>query len=140
METNIKDIKFGPEHVGLEVTNYVHGKAVILNVNPHGGEFAVTWTGGGGSGGTTDVHGKYKGARVLFIGHNVKITVEEEELPEGLICPVCGVEHEVCTTLEGRHSHFACPERCPFKKSYFNNNTAARSAMKNLINAMGGKS
>ena len=74
--------------------------------------------------------------RTLYFGHNIKVEVTGEEIPEQkLICPVCGVEHDTCASQCG-WIITGTNEDCPFHLMRVVRNTYLADMMKNLIKAM----
>jgi len=74
----------------------------------------------------------------LYLSQN-KGEVTGEEVPEPkLICPVCGVEHEIIE-LEGCREvyyEFVNDKKCPLFYAQFGEDESAESTMKALIKAM----
>lgn len=142
-ETGIKKVVFWPQHIGQNVTYVTRcdglQKGVITGFKEtesypvevqldNGDHLTFTKKGLLHNG---DIH------RSLFVGHNVKITVEEEELPEVLLCPVCGVEHTPeQDTRDELWSFEDAYKKCPFFYAEFNGKDHAITAMRNLIKAM----
>ena len=88
----LPEIKITNDHIGVKITHLDGAKGEIVEFNSSNPfpvkvlffkDNVIAYY-------KTNGHNR-NGMRSIFIGHNVKITVEEEPLPEPeLICPVCG--------------------------------------------------
>ena len=139
-ETGIKEVLFSADHVGIYVYSNIYGYGKIYRFD-NGDEYPVVVKFNKGNTEEYTKCGRYLKpdvARSLFVGRNVKITVEEDDLPEKLICPVCGVEHKICenSNISGSYYYFNTGNRCPFDGANYIEKKYAIEAMRNLIKAM----
>ena len=76
-------------------------------------------------------------SRSLYFGSKIKFEVAGEVIPEKkLICPVCGVEHEIYENVFKRFNFKGADSHCPFQYAGHETKAQAEGAMKNLIKAM----
>lgn len=117
VQHNIKKIVFNKSHIGTNVTCMVNGKGIIFRFaddhkTPLGVEFYESTPGES----NIKYYSKYGcssgNIRSLFIGHNVKLNISEDELLS--ICPVCGETHKP-TKISG-HDKFVFMFSCGSKR------------------------
>lgn len=144
MQEDKKFTGFTKDHVGEKVTyisklgnfkgkitQFLQSSAYPVIVELEIGETRIFLT--TGHYGTSD---KY---RTLYLGYNIKVEVTGEEIPEPkLICPACGVEHEIEFDYIGKEKvfEFCCENTCPLYPAYYKSEENAILAMENLIKAM----